>query len=125
VCDSSDVMQRPCAIVRTVGLAGKVTLVEMQKPSSFHYDSGQYLFLNIPSIAKFEWHPFTISSAPEDPVITCHIRAAGNWTNQLHKMYGTGLDTSAPLPVAFIDGPYGAATEEVGDTDASALGLRW
>lgn len=23
------------------------------------------MFVNIPAIAKYEWHPFTISSAPE------------------------------------------------------------
>ncbi len=27
--------------------------------------AGDYVFINIPAIAKFEWHPFTISSAPE------------------------------------------------------------
>ena len=30
-----------------------------------HYRAGDYIFVLIPAIAKYEWHPFTISSAPE------------------------------------------------------------
>ena len=30
-----------------------------------HYRAGDYIFVLIPEIAKYEWHPFTISSAPE------------------------------------------------------------
>ena len=34
---------------------------------------------------RFEWHPFTISSAPEKrDVFSVHIRAAGGWTNALY-----------------------------------------
>ena len=32
----------------------------------FHFRPGDYVFLNIPAIAKHEWHPFTISSCPEN-----------------------------------------------------------
>jgi hypothetical protein len=32
----------------------------------FQFKEGQYLFLNCPYINKFEWHPFTISSASDD-----------------------------------------------------------
>ena len=30
-----------------------------------NYRAGDYIFVLIPEIAKYEWHPFTISSAPE------------------------------------------------------------
>lgn len=49
------------------------------KPS-FRYKSGQWLFLNVPSISPFQWHPFTISSAPNDPYISIHVRQVGDWT---------------------------------------------
>lgn len=57
------------------------------------------------SIAQFEWHPFTISSAPEQAkntlnvhrvTMTClmkaktlslHIRAVGHWTNSLYQYF--------------------------------------
>ena len=37
------------------------------------------------TFSRFEWHPFTISSAPElEDKFSVHIRAAGGWTNALH-----------------------------------------
>ncbi|KAL8292839.1 hypothetical protein RQP46_000533 [Phenoliferia psychrophenolica] len=47
--------------------------IRFEKPS-FKYKSGQWLFLCVPEVSKFQWHPFTISSAPDDPYISCHIR---------------------------------------------------
>lgn len=32
----------------------------------FQFKEGQYLYLNCPYVSKYEWHPFTISSALED-----------------------------------------------------------
>ena len=46
------------------------------------------MFINLPVISKFEWHPFTISSAPERAdVLTFHIRSVGGWTNKLHEYF--------------------------------------
>ena len=40
------------------------------------------------SISSSEWHPFTISSAPEvGSHFTLHIRGVGHWTNQLHQLF--------------------------------------
>ena len=34
----------------------------------FNFNAGDWVFVNIPAVAAHEWHPFTISSAPEvDP----------------------------------------------------------
>ncbi|MCG8626101.1 MAG: hypothetical protein MJE68_29400, partial [Proteobacteria bacterium] len=49
-----------------------------------NYQPGDYIFLKIPSIAKYEWHPFTMSSSPEQDFIGLHIRAVGTWTNKLY-----------------------------------------
>ena len=43
----------------------QVTNIVMTRPKYFDFQSGDYLFINIPEIAKYEWHPFTISSAPD------------------------------------------------------------
>ncbi len=65
-------------------LPSKVTHLVIKKPSKFRYSPGDYLFINIPAIAKYEWHPFSISSAPENSdSIWLHVRACGNWTNKL------------------------------------------
>lgn len=43
----------------------QVTHLLIKRPPLFNYRPGDYLYLNIPTIARYEWHPFTISSAPE------------------------------------------------------------
>eukprot|EP00808_Paulinella_micropora_P021484 g25932.t1 len=52
------------------------------------YKEGQYAYINCPIISRTEWHPFTISSAPQDKSVTFHIRvqAAGSWTAQVQDM---------------------------------------
>jgi len=100
----------------------KVLELQMKK-STFNYKSGQYLFLNCPYIAKQEWHPFTITSAPEEDFVSVHIRIVGDWTGDLwnflnpEKRLGVVQENllSAPDGSAIfkIDGPYGAASEEV------------
>jgi respiratory burst oxidase len=63
------------------------TILYTTKPKShrlFHFiKPGSYASLNVPGIAQFEWHPFTISSAPEDQFLRFHIRCAGDWTLSL------------------------------------------
>ncbi|KAF3428053.1 hypothetical protein E2986_09001 [Frieseomelitta varia] len=46
-------------------LPSKVTHLVIKKPPHFVFHPGDYVFVNIPVIARYEWHPFTISSAPE------------------------------------------------------------
>lgn len=52
---------------------------------NFHYRAGQYLYLNVPEISR-EYHPFTITSAPEEQFVHVHIRYRGDWTRKLHDM---------------------------------------
>ena len=58
----------------------------MTRPRRFNYQPGDYVFLKIPSIAKMEWHPFTISSSPEQDFIGLHVRAVGTWTKKLYEL---------------------------------------
>jgi ferredoxin-NADP reductase len=43
----------------------QVTHLVIARPAKFVYEPGDYVFINIPAVAANEWHPFTISSAPE------------------------------------------------------------
>jgi len=58
----------------------------------FQYKAGQYLFLSCPMIDKLEWHPFTITSAPEEPIFSCHIRSRKDmdWTYKLRMLLNPG-----------------------------------
>ncbi|KAJ1943460.1 hypothetical protein FBU59_002905 [Linderina macrospora] len=44
---------------------------------------GQYVYLNVPSISYLQWHPFTLTSAPEEDELTLHIWVSGDWTKRL------------------------------------------
>ncbi|XP_052785817.1 NADPH oxidase 5-like isoform X2 [Mya arenaria] len=69
-------------------LPSGVTHLVISRPSNFRYKPGDYIFIQIPCIAKYEWHPFTISSAPEmEGSIWLHVRSAGHWTNKLYKYF--------------------------------------
>lgn len=46
-------------------LPSRVTHLAIRRPQYFDYRPGDYVFVNIPLISRTEWHPFTISSAPE------------------------------------------------------------
>jgi len=47
--------------------------------------AGQYIFLSCPEVSYFQWHPFTLTSAPEEDYISVHIRVAGDFTTALSK----------------------------------------
>ncbi|KAF2077058.1 hypothetical protein CYY_001625 [Polysphondylium violaceum] len=93
------------------------------KTTKFKYKPGQYLFLNCPTIAANEWHPFTITSAPEEDFVSCHINIVGNWTGKLSTLLNPEkkmglvqenlLNAPDGKPILRIDGPFGAASEEV------------
>ncbi|KAF8632633.1 hypothetical protein AX15_001832 [Amanita polypyramis BW_CC] len=73
------------------------------KPS-FKYVAGQWLFLQIPEISQFQWHPFTITSAPEDPYVSLHIRQVGDWTRALGERLGVGPSVVAAMTQAAMKG---------------------
>jgi PAS domain S-box-containing protein len=107
-------------IIKAVTLPGDVTAITLTKPSpTWRARPGQYIFLQIPAISSFEWHPFTLTSSPSDPHVSVMIRKAGDWTGDVHAMFkahaidGTCDIAPADLPDARIDGPFGTASEEV------------
>ncbi|KAJ6596054.1 hypothetical protein B0H10DRAFT_2441963 [Mycena sp. CBHHK59/15] len=118
------------------------------KPS-FKYTPGQWLFLRIPGILRFQWHPF-MTSAPKDSYVSVHIRQVGDFTHALGERLGVGhavvaemtaaamqgadvekssgfrgdyveLAASTALPGVSIDGPYGASAEDVFDDQVAIL----
>ncbi|KAM9270469.1 NADPH oxidase 5-like [Cariama cristata] len=75
-------------IVEVNLLPSKVTHLVIERPQFFHYKPGDYVYLKIPAIATYEWHPFTISSAPEQQeTLWLHIRSLGQWTNKLYEYF--------------------------------------
>lgn len=105
--------------------------IQFDKPS-FKYKSGQWLFLNVPEVARFQWHPFTITSSPFDPYVSVHIRQVGDFTKALGDRLGCNADqagdkeklmaiSGSQLPRLMIDGPYGAPAEDVFNHEVAVL----
>jgi predicted ferric reductase len=96
--------------------------VEIERPANFNYEAGDYVFVKSPELSSFEWHPFTISSAPEDKqTLTVHIRAAGSWTGALYELFNKqrkalqdASNTAATIRVPlYLDGPYGTSSAQI------------
>lgn len=93
-------------------LKSDTTRLEIVKPRGFDFIAGEYVFINIPRLSRLEWHPFTISSSPqEEEVFTLHVRALGDWTKALNSLAKevTSIDEVDVL----VQGPYGAPSEAV------------
>ncbi|XP_037531665.1 NADPH oxidase 1 [Nematolebias whitei] len=97
----------------------KVLELQLVK-KGFKMDVGQYVFLNCPAISKLEWHPFTMTSAPEEDFFSVHIRSAGDWTDKLIEIMQK-LPEGAQGPKMGVDGPFGTASEDVFDYEVSML----
>jgi len=71
----------------------------------FNWIAGQYAFINLPWVSRFESHPFTISSAPSDKEIKFHIKDMGGdtFTGNLKDLSYRGVGQTISL-----DGPYGS-----------------
>eukprot|EP00210_Caulerpa_lentillifera_P004706 g4490.t1 len=111
-------------------LPGDVVGLRVLRPRGFNYTPGQYVFIKCPQISRYEWHPFTLTSAPGDSYLGVHIRDAGDWTGALHTMVKTyQMETPSirsvvseevqvsdrfPFTIA-IDGPFGAPAQNHSD----------
>uniref|UniRef100_A0A8C8VQW6 NADPH oxidase 3 n=1 Tax=Pelusios castaneus TaxID=367368 RepID=A0A8C8VQW6_9SAUR len=107
--------QQKVIITKVVTHSSGVLELHMKK-RGFKMEPGQYIFLQCPSVSQLEWHPFTLTSAPEEEFFSVHIRVAGDWTGALFKACGAeGSVFQEPwkLPRLAVDGPFGAATTDV------------
>ncbi|KAM5572340.1 respiratory burst oxidase [Rosa sericea] len=115
---------------------GNVLTLQMSKPPQFKYKSGQYMFVQCPAVSPFEWHPFSITSAPGDDYLSVHIRQLGDWTQELKRVFSEACEpplagksgllradetTKKSLPKLLIDGPYGAPAQDYRKYDVLLL----
>ncbi|KAF4356505.1 hypothetical protein F8388_026977 [Cannabis sativa] len=80
------------------------------KTPGLQYNPTSILFVNVPSISKLQWHPFTISSNSnmDSDKLSVMVRVEGSWTKKLHKkvcspVHNKHLDVS-------VEGPYGPSS---------------
>ncbi|XP_076444374.1 dual oxidase 2-like [Babylonia areolata] len=93
-------------------LPSGVTQLVFKKPINFEYKSGQWVRIACLKLAKGEYHPFTLTSAPHEETLSLHIRAVGPWTNNIRRVYDTSLYPDQPLPKLYLDGPFGEGHQD-------------
>uniref|UniRef100_A0A0A9G204 FAD-binding FR-type domain-containing protein n=1 Tax=Arundo donax TaxID=35708 RepID=A0A0A9G204_ARUDO len=118
-------------ILKVAVYPGNVLSLHFSKPPGFRCRSGQYIFVNCGAVSPFQWHPFSITSAPQDNYVSVHIRKSGDWTGELKNVFTNvlgqpteanrgllydrdrdGAMTNPSLPKVRIDGPYGAPAQD-------------
>ncbi|XP_012615041.1 NADPH oxidase 3 [Microcebus murinus] len=107
--------QQEVVITKVVSHPSGVLELHMKK-RGFKMAPGQYVLVQCPAISPLEWHPFTLTSAPQEDFFSVHIRAAGDWTRALLTAFGAeGQAPKEPwsLPRLAVDGPFGAALTDV------------
>ncbi|XP_074037846.1 dual oxidase 1 [Leptinotarsa decemlineata] len=108
-------------VIRAEILPSNVTMLEFQKPENFQYKAGQWVRLACMELNENEYHPFTLSSAPDEDNLTVHIRSVGPWTNLIRKTYETAIRDSVKLPKLYLDGPYGEGHQDWNTYDVAIL----
>ncbi|XP_061341310.1 ferric reduction oxidase 2-like isoform X1 [Gastrolobium bilobum] len=84
--------------------------LNFSKGHGLTYNPTSVMFINIPSISKLQWHPFTVvsNSNLEQEMLSVVIKSEGTWTQKLYQLLSTpslidNLDVS-------VEGPYGPAS---------------
>lgn len=104
---------------------GDVVDLRVQKPKFWPrnlHRPGMYAYMNVPEISRFEWHPFTISSSPDQDFIGFHIKQSGDWTRKLVELFREedemverseeGLALTKRSIQIKIQGPLGAPSQD-------------
>lgn len=116
-------------------------VIEVQiKKEKISPRAGQYIFINCPDVSYFQWHPFTLTSAPEEDFISVNMKMVGDWTKSFGAALGCkptigerkagrleamgdmseerrdniilqNVPTRKILPRIMVDGPFGSASE--------------
>ncbi|TEA18700.1 Superoxide-generating NADPH oxidase heavy chain subunit A [Colletotrichum sidae] len=94
-------------------LDGETVEITATIPSEriWRYQAGQYVFLQVPKISTFQWHPFTVSIC-KGREFQLHIKTDGNWTKRLRDLGGDAGE--AQIDVG-INGPFGAPAQRFYD----------
>lgn len=129
-------------VTKVIQHPSNVVEIQMHKEKT-KTRAGQYIFLCCPEVSIWQYHPFTLTSAPEEDYISVHVRMVGNFTRALGKALGcedgkkggdktnkkqrSEVISMAPggltklLPRIYVDGPFGSASEDVFKFETAVL----
>ncbi|KAJ7951174.1 Ferric reduction oxidase [Quillaja saponaria] len=99
--------RRQVRLVSSRVLPCETVELNFSKSHGLSYNPTSVMFINVPSISKLQWHPFTITSNSnlEPEKLSVVIKSEGVWSRKLYQML------SSPSSIARLDvsveGPYG------------------
>ncbi|KAJ7311206.1 hypothetical protein JRQ81_006817 [Phrynocephalus forsythii] len=110
------------SVLKAELLPSGVTNLQFQRPPDFEYRSGQWVRIACLSLGTNEYHPFTLTSAPHEDMLSLHIRAAGPWTTLLRELYSPeSIAEIGKYPKLYLDGPFGEGHQEWNKFEVSVL----
>jgi len=77
------------------------------------YKPGQYLLIKCEKINEYQWHPFTISSSPEDKYFEITIRCFGDWTKNFRHQFLQCIKNNEEFPLIQYDGVFGSPIDTI------------
>ncbi|CAK9315126.1 unnamed protein product [Citrullus colocynthis] len=87
--------------------------LNFSKHPGMEYNPTSTMFINIPSISKLQWHPFTITSHSdlEPETLSIVIKCEGTWCSKLYQTLSSSSSSAITdhLQVS-LEGPYGPAS---------------
>ncbi|PIA49252.1 hypothetical protein AQUCO_01300241v1 [Aquilegia coerulea] len=84
--------------------------LNFSKSPALQYNTTSIIFINVPSISKLQWHPFTITSNSnlEPEKLSIVIKKEGSWSQKIYQIL-SAPSTVDRLNVA-VEGPYGPSS---------------
>ncbi|TIB75270.1 general substrate transporter [Wallemia mellicola] len=133
------VMLRKLEVYHTIFEVGELGRPIFTFNIHLRYKSGQYIWIQLPELSKFQWHPFTITSAPEDDFTSIHVRQVGDFSKSLGPLFGIAMGSgiskqdqlsseyvsqvtcNCEMPRLMVDGPYGAPADNALNKEVAVL----
>ncbi|XP_027352717.1 ferric reduction oxidase 2-like [Abrus precatorius] len=102
--------RRQVCLVSARVLPCETVELNFYKSHGLTYNPTSIMFINIPSISKLQWHPFTITSNSnlEPKMLSVVIKGEGTWSQKLYQMLSTP-SVIDHLNIS-VEGPYGPSS---------------
>ncbi|XP_021827109.1 ferric reduction oxidase 2-like [Prunus avium] len=87
--------------------------LNFSKNPGLSYSPTSMLFVNVPSISKLQWHPFSVTSSSklDADKLSVVIKSEGNWSQNLYQK----LSSTQPIDrlQVSVEGPYGPVSNDM------------
>ncbi|CAH0546400.1 unnamed protein product [Brassicogethes aeneus] len=102
----------PLDVIEADLLPSDVIKIKFYRPPNLKYLSGQWVRLACNAFKVHEFHSFTLTSAPHENFLSCHIKAQGPWTWNLRNYFDPCNFNVEDQPKILIEGPFGGGNQD-------------